>query len=703
MEITIYNKNKFPIVINDSTSDRGTQKVMGTVNQGINAIDSMEFSIYPDNPGYDAITPFMTRVECVNDQDGDTEFYGRVLKANISMSASGEIYKSVICESCLGFLKDSVTPSASLGPLPMSDAIRYLLSQHVTQLGCDSFLLGAFEITDTLDIVVTLAGESLYNAVMSHYINVYGGELYIQSTEDKDADGYYKNITLAVGTPQTSISTNTIEIAENLITFSSDEDVSNLCTCAVPYGCKLYTDEDNLEYLDIKSVNNGLDYVSVESQYGTIKKTILYPEIGDAGTLKFAAENYLAKYQYPIVKYNITAFDKHLIDEADERIKVRGRYYINAPILGVDRVLLKVSKKSLCIENPANDIFSVGDEENTGSSEAGAVTISDITAVKDSISSSNAISAHSISAVDAKIDTLEAGKITAMYADIENLTANKADINLANIEDACIKTAMIDDAVITAAKIDDAAITTAKIDDAAITTAKINNAAITTAKIDDAAITEAKIEDAAITSAKIDDASITTAKIDDAAITTAKIADAAIKNANIDNATITTAKIALGAITTALIDTGAVNTAQIADGSITDAKIVGLTANKITAGTLDAGEIEVVNLNAASITVGKINGQQIANGAVSLDNLTDELASSITDTEESVAGAVADAKKAMLDSTEALSTIDVAVEDLSNLLPNSKTMEGVEIADGVLGDASGNVLTDAKGELLSVA
>lgn len=105
MQVTLCNEKEEPIVIHNTNSSHEEQKITGTINQGINAIDSLEFNIYPDNPGYDQIQEYKTRIECVNSIDGTIEFWGRVLRINVTMSSSGEIYKKVICESCLGFLK----------------------------------------------------------------------------------------------------------------------------------------------------------------------------------------------------------------------------------------------------------------------------------------------------------------------------------------------------------------------------------------------------------------------------------------------------------------------------------------------------------------------------------------------------------------------------------------------------------------------
>lgn len=571
MQVTLCNEKEEPIVIHDTNSSHEEQKITGTINQGINAIDSLEFNIYPDNPGYDQIQEYKTRIECVNSIDGTIEFWGRVLRINVTMSSSGEIYKKVICESCLGFLKDGATGVATISYPYLTSVLVYLLELWSPngRTG-DGFKFDQNAIDDTVRAItidpVTLEGASTYDTVMN-LVTAYGCELYIKeiiSYEDEDDstdyDRYYRMIMLGLSAEPAEIYDNPITIGDNLISYSSDTDVSNLCTNIIPYGAKLYTDEDNLERVNISSVNNGKLDLTADSaaKYGIISKTVLFEEVETPQELYDQAVQYLIKYQYPIANYNITVFDNFLLDHSLPKIKVRGRYYVNAPVLNADRLLLKVTQKTLCIENPANDTFTIG-ESSTATSNAVTVTTADISSLKDSIATANTVFLNGINAANLRVDNLVAGDIKAIYADISNLTAKKADIDLANIKDACI------------------------------TTAKIGNAAITTAKIADAAIT------------------------------TAKIANAAITNAQIANATITTAQIANAAITTALIAKEAVNTAQIADGSITSAKIVELTANKITTGILSVERLELVGSDKSLVYALNNSGELVSKEVNHLD------------------------------------------------------------------------------------
>lgn len=394
MQVTLCNEKEEPIVIHNTNSSHEEQKITGTINQGINAIDSLEFNIYPDNPGYDQIQEYKTRIECVNSIDGTIEFWGRVLRINVTMSSSGEIYKKVICESCLGFLKDGATGVTTISYPYLTSVLIYLLELWSPNGRTDDrFKFDQNAIDDTAWAItidpVTLEGASTYDTVMN-LVTAYGCELYIKeiiSYEDEDDstdyDRYYRMIMLGLSAEPAEIYDNPITIGDNLISYSSDTDVSNLCTNIIPYGAKLYTDEDNLERVNISSVNNGKLDLTADSaaKYGNISKTVLFEEVETPQELYDQAVQYLIKYQYPIANYNITAFDNFLLDHSLPKIKVRGRYYVNAPVLNADRLLLKVTQKTLCIENPANDTFTIG-ESSTATSNAVTVTTADISSLE---------------------------------------------------------------------------------------------------------------------------------------------------------------------------------------------------------------------------------------------------------------------------------------------------------------------------------
>lgn len=519
------------ICIHNASTDTGN-KIMGTLTQEIGAIDALEFTIYPGNTGYHKITPYATRVDVIDEETGKSTFYGRVLRSFPEFSASG-IGKKVVCEGIAGFLHDEPVPLAVVNDT-VPNIIKSVLDCYNKNHPYD---LWSFDITEldesyhTVTKELTQEGESIYDFITS---KVFGTALdnaeWNVRTGEHDTEEYYRYCVLGMY-GNAKIHYDAINIDENLIAYSADEDASDLCTQIIPLGAKIYTDEDNLERVDITSVNEGSNILkgNTISDYGCITKTVLFDDVDDPEELLKQGEAYLDQHESPQKTYQITAIDNHLLDPTIPAIVLGDWYEVNAPIIGVNHLLLRITKRTLSIENPANDTFTVGDayalQSSTASGQAAATTAS-VQSVANYIYSLERFSAKEIHALHGEFVELEAKTVTT-----DTLAAKVANISSLTAEDAIIK------------------------------------------NIQAQAISAEYLKSA------VADIGVLTVDTANARYLTADRAD--IRYADID-----LANVKNGAIGTALIAEGAVGTAQIKDGSITSAKIVELTANKITAGTL---------------------------------------------------------------------------------------------------------------------
>jgi phage minor structural protein len=194
--------------------------------------------------------------------------------------------------------------------------------------------------------------------------------------------------------------------------------------------------------------------------------------------------------------------------------------------------------------------------------------------------------------LNAKISTLDAGKITAGYISVDRLQAG----------------------TIVAAKLATDTITAASgvIADLAIVTANIANLAVIGAKIANATIVNANIADATIQSAKIvalDAAKITTGTLD-----AARIAAGSITAIQIASKTITASQIAAGSITSASGVIGTLDAGAITTGT--------MSALRITSGTITATQMAVGTITAASGIIGSLDAGKITTGTLSGITLT---------------------------------------------------------------------------------
>ena len=102
-----------------------------------NAIDSLSFTIYPDNPGYELLRSLKTTIQVRNGKTGRLDFDGRIVKAPASMDGTGAVFKSVQCEGVEAYLCDSTQPylaerqwSGGSGRTGLQEFIDYVLARH---------------------------------------------------------------------------------------------------------------------------------------------------------------------------------------------------------------------------------------------------------------------------------------------------------------------------------------------------------------------------------------------------------------------------------------------------------------------------------------------------------------------------------------------------------------------------------------------
>lgn len=419
-------------IIHNMQPDDMQRKLSGNISRELNCIDSLSCDIYPDNPGYEMLVPCLTEIQCID--DNDVEFLGRVLKAIPLMDNNGVIYKQVTCEGYLAYLQDS---STDIEPFNMSpvDMAKELIKRHNRSVPQHTFQIEFDQtITDTEKAELSTSGGTTFDE-FSALISKYNWEILLSY---RVVDGKAVPDKLTVSKKLGKIcGDSVIEIGNNLLSYSCEQDMSNLCTRILPLGTKVYTDEDNLERVSIASVNGGKKYLSKnENLYGVIQRTILYEDIKEPKELLKEAEKYIEAYSEPYSSYTISAIDPHLLDSTKEKIKVGNWYKVNAKLLGIDGVMLRVNKQTISLDNPANDSFSVGNTTaaTASGSIAGAVTGEKLSLIVDQSNTQNVVVTKQLAAQEAWIKDLKASSITT-----DNLVAKVAQIDSLIATDAIIK------------------------------------------------------------------------------------------------------------------------------------------------------------------------------------------------------------------------------------------------------------------------
>lgn len=349
--ITIYNRGA-PTIISDQF-----EKVAGAkINRERNCFDSLSFTVYPGNPGYDALAPFSTTVEVVNADTGEVEFEGRVISPVPSVEADGTVSKAVVCEGVMGYLCDSRQPytaerlwEGDAERTGLQEFIDYLLANHNARVSTEKRVvrgivdMATWKTTDNVTKGTNF--EKTWDCLKTKIIDVFGGEMRVR----RGGDGrLYLDYRQKLG----QVRKTPIRIGLNMGAGSRKVNLDGLVTRLYPRGAKLKateTDEhgnvrevETEERLSISSVNAGVPYIDDPDgirDYGVIEGVADWDDVTDPLNLKTKGENWFEDNKRLPVSTTLTAYDLSLLDEDYDSFSLLDWYPCYNPYLGLDETL----------------------------------------------------------------------------------------------------------------------------------------------------------------------------------------------------------------------------------------------------------------------------------------------------------------------------------------------------------------------------
>ena len=354
-EVKIIN-NKEETIINSVGASQYVPRITGSCKFGINTIDSFTFTIFPNNDGYNLIYPLKTLVEVKNLNTNNVEFEGRVLLQTPKMDNNGIIYKTVVCESYLGYLNDSVQSYETISGVSAEELFKKIINNHNSQVeNSKKFIIGEIKIgtssSDNEDRYLNY--EKTFDSINKNLIERFGGELRVRKAGDNIYIDYIKEI----GEKKNTV----IALANNLIAIEQEKDPSEIITRLIPVGAKL---ENSDERLTITSINGGINYVEDKEavkEFGVIVDTVNFDDITEAIDLLNKAKSYLKENNKIKKKYKIDALDLSTIDLNFDSFEVGNKYRVINPLMNIDEEL-RIIEKTLDINSPQNSSLTFGDK-----------------------------------------------------------------------------------------------------------------------------------------------------------------------------------------------------------------------------------------------------------------------------------------------------------------------------------------------------
>ena len=354
-EVKIINSGE-ETIINSTGVSEYVPRITGSCKFGINTIDSFTFTIFPNNQGYNLIYPLKTLIEVKNLNNNNVEFEGRVLLQTPKMDSNGVIYKTVVCESYLGYLNDSVQNYETISGVSAKELFMKIINNHNSQVeNSKKFIIGEIEIetssSDNEDRYLNY--EKTFDSINTNLIERFGGELRIR----KEGNVKYIDYKKEIGERKSSV----IALANNLVAIEQEKDPSEIITRLIPIGAKLENSDDRLT---ISSINNGFNYIDDKEaikEFGIIVDTVNFDDITEAIELLNKAKQYLKENNKIKKKYRIDALDLSTIDLNFDSFEVGNTYRVINPLINVDEDL-RIIEKTLDINYPQNSGLTIGDK-----------------------------------------------------------------------------------------------------------------------------------------------------------------------------------------------------------------------------------------------------------------------------------------------------------------------------------------------------
>ena len=315
-----------------------------------NNAGSFSFIIYSTHPFYDKIKRRKSIVTVY--EDSDIIFQGMVYELEEDFYKNKRVY----CEGELSYLNDSVQRPAEYHDMTVRGLLETYINNHNAQVEQEKqFKLGMVTVNDSNNSIFCFTNmETTIECIKEDLIDDYGGIIRVRY---ENGDKYIDYIT------EKEVNTNdhVIRLGENLIDYKSNINSLDIATAIIPLGSKL--DSSPIESLDmrldIKSVNNGLDYVYdpvAVNTFGWIYKTVIWDNVNDTSILKNKGEKYLSDIQFDKLVIEIKAVELSL--RLSEQIRIVSKPH------GLKDKYFRLTKQTINLNNPESNTITLGKEEH---------------------------------------------------------------------------------------------------------------------------------------------------------------------------------------------------------------------------------------------------------------------------------------------------------------------------------------------------
>ena len=269
--------------------------------------------------------------------------------------------------------------------------------------------------------------ESTFEAIHTHLINEFGGELQVRNEGGVRYIDYVDSIGHA--------SPEDIRLSKNLMSVTKKNDPTNIVTRLKPLGAVIETDNEweNEKRVTIESVNNGKDYidhVALQNEFGIQASSKIFDEEDKPSAVKSEGQKWLSNQKVVLQQFTVEALDLFSIGKGVESFNVGNTHNTINPVMALEE-RLRVIGKSVDIVNPINSSLTIGDKFKTlieyqVEQRAAEKQIIRLQGRLRGLTRSNATLRASVQSISTEIATVQENLLTI---DVENLPLELQDIH----------------------------------------------------------------------------------------------------------------------------------------------------------------------------------------------------------------------------------------------------------------------------------
>lgn len=329
------------------------------LEQALNEAGSFECDVPVCNPRYNDFRLRSSMIQVL--KDGAEIFYGEIREVTDNFDFTRHIY--AVGE--LAFLFDSIQPQYRYQTSP-SAMFKALIGEHNKQVEeRKQFAIGNVEIVDPNDYVYRYTNnDDTLTAIREKLCAPFGGYLRIRKA---NGNRYLDIVPL---NRYGNVCTQEIQFGVNMLDYSNNKNASDIATSVIPLGERI--DEDKRtpdavegldEYLTIREVNNGYDYIVSDvalANFGMVKVVKHFEKVTDPKNLRSKAEKWLESAQYAGMELTLKAVDLNILDVNIESFEVGDIVHAWAEPFGMD-TSFPVQKKTIYLNDLSKNQIVLSD------------------------------------------------------------------------------------------------------------------------------------------------------------------------------------------------------------------------------------------------------------------------------------------------------------------------------------------------------